>query len=52
MSNNALMALNGSAELTEIEQAILDEQKYEANAFDYIPTRSWILLPTPTRAMT
>ena len=39
MSNNALMALNGSAELTELEQAILAEIDSEETAFDYIPTR-------------
>lgn len=39
MGNNALMALNGSAELTELEQAILAEIDSEETAFDYIPTR-------------
>lgn len=44
MTSNALMALNGGAELTELEQAILAEQADEVNAFDYIPTR--IKFPT------
>ena len=39
MSNNALMALSGSAELTELEQQILAEIDSEETAFDYIPTR-------------
>ena len=39
MSSNALMALNGSAELTELEQQILAEIDSEETAFDYIPTR-------------
>lgn len=36
---NALVSLNGSTELSPLQEAILAEQAEEANAFDYIPTR-------------